>query len=54
MTGDRGSKWVGFELEQPVVLGEWYTLHAGQEGSSFITSAYRLQVLNPEVLSEED
>ena len=60
--GDRGSKWctgsngawVGFELEQPVVLGEWYTLHAGQEGSSFITSAYRLQVLNPEVLSEED
>lgn len=60
--GDRGSKWctgsngawVGFELEQPVVLGEWYTLHAGQESSAFITSAYRLQVLNTEVLSEED
>ena len=37
--------WIGFELDEPAVVGEWYVLHAGKEGSNFITREYSLQVL---------
>lgn len=37
--------WVGFELAEPKVVGEWYVLHAGSEGSGYITRDYSLQTL---------
>ena len=46
--------WAGFELEAPAVIGEWYTLHAGNESRDAITRDFRLQYLNPEVLAEAD
>ncbi|MCI6728895.1 MAG: discoidin domain-containing protein, partial [Clostridiales bacterium] len=52
-TRDNGS-WLAFELEEPRVIGQWYTMHAGNEGFKYITSAYRLQILNTDVMSEED
>ena len=52
-TGNNGA-WTVFELEDARVLGKWYTMHAGIESNSMITYAYRLQVLDPDVLPEED
>ena len=52
--GDGGAMWVVFETLEPEVLSKWYTLHAGSESKDFITSAYRLQYLNTEILSEAD
>ena len=52
-TGSNGA-WTVFELEEPRVVGEWYTMHAGIESASMISAAFRLQYLNPEVVSEED
>ena len=46
--------WVGFELKEPKVLGQWYTLHAGSESAAYITSGFRLQYLDPEKVSEAD
>ncbi len=48
------NKWLGFELTEPAVIGAWYTLHAGSESSAMISGAFRLQVLNTEVMSEEE
>ncbi len=42
------SGWVGFELEEPEVVGEWYVLHAGSEGAGYITRDYALQTLKTE------
>ena len=42
---EAASGWVGFELAEPKVVGEWYVLHAGSEGSGFITRDYSLQTL---------
>ena len=52
-TGSNGA-WTVFELEDARVLGQWYTMHAGIESNSMITSAYRLQVLDTDVLTEEE
>ncbi len=52
-TGSNGA-WTVFELEEARVLGQWYTMHAGIESNSMITSAFRLQVLNTDVITEED
>lgn len=38
--------WLGFELAQPAVIGQWYTLHGGSEGAGYVTSAFRLQALD--------
>ena len=46
--------WAGFELEAPAVIGEWYTLHAGNESRDAITRDFWPQYLNPEVLAEAD
>ena len=51
-TGNNGA-WTVFELEEPRVIGEWFTLHAGIESNSMITYKYRLQVLNTDVVSED-
>ena len=52
---DSGAMWLVFELvDGPRVLSEWYTLHAGSESYSFIAAAFRLQTLNPEVLTEAE
>ncbi len=52
-TGNNGA-WTVFELEDARVLGKWYTMHAGIESNSMITAAYRLQVLDTDVLAEAD
>ena len=60
--GLTGTKWctggptgyVGFELTEPKVVGQWYTLHAGSESSSMITAGFRLQVLNQEMMTDEE
>lgn len=47
--------WAVFQLPEPMVVGRWYTQHAGVlEPESYNTKAFSLQVLDPEVLSEED
>ncbi len=50
------SSWLGFELTQPEVIGQWYTLHAGHtnDGPGAITRDFRLQMLDPEKVSEAD
>ena len=62
--GDNGTKWcdnanqqpwAGFETEETTYLGKMTTIHAGvAEPSSYNTKAYRLQVLNTDVVAEED
>ena len=52
---DGGAMWLVFELvDGPKILSEWYTLHAGCESNGFITSEFRLQTLNLEVLTEQE
>ena len=47
--------WAGFETEETTYLGKMTAVHAGvAESSSYNTKAYRLQVLNTEVLAEDD
>ena len=47
--------WAVFQLPEPMVVGRWYTQHAGVlEPESYNTKAFSLQVLDPDVLSEED
>lgn len=52
------SAWVGFVLEEPAVVGQWYVAHAGMAGSTYASynaTDYRLQVLNPDSgITEED
>ena len=53
--GDGGAMWMAFELaEGPAVLSEYKMLHAGSESKDFIAWGYRLQVLNPEKLTEAE
>ncbi len=50
-----GPMWMAFELaDGPAVLSEYDMLHAGSESKDYIACAYRLQVLNPEKLSEAE
>ena len=45
------SGWVGFVLERPAVVGQWYVAHAGMAGSmyaSYNAKDYRLQALDPD------
>ena len=47
--------WAVFQLPESAVIGRWYTEHAGMlEAESMNTKAFSLQILNPDVLSEED
>ena len=55
--GNRGSKWcqtqrsgwVAFALENPAVIGKWFTEHAGlHENETYNTSEFSLQVWNEE------
>lgn len=52
--GSESGNWLVFQLDEARVLGQWYTLHAGAEGAGMITAAFRLQVLNPDVMAEEE
>ena len=52
--GRENSNWLTFELAEPKVIGQWYTMHAGSEDAGMISSAFRLQVLDTSALSEED
>ena len=47
--------WCGFETEETTYLGKMTAIHAGAaESTSYNTRAYRLQVLNTAVVSEDD
>jgi len=53
--GDGGAMWMAFELaEGPAVISEYKMLHAGSESKDYIAWGYRLQVLNPEKLTEAE
>ena len=52
---DSGAMWLTFELANgPEVISEYEMLHAGSESKDYIAYGYRLQVLNPEKLSEAE
>ena len=52
--GREYSNWLVFELAEARVLGQWYTMHAGSEDKGMISADFRLQVLDPEVITDED
>ncbi len=46
--------WMAFMLPESSVVGKWYTVHAFGEMDTYITSAFSLQILNEDVLTEAD
>ena len=53
--GDGGAMWMAFELaDGPAVISEYKMLHAGSESKDYIAYGYRLQVLDPEKLTEAE